>query len=65
MSDTNNIRLMEPLADEFSQELTVIVFNTLKEKYPNIDDATLMDIIEIQKNLYCSYLDQKYGFKPA
>jgi hypothetical protein len=56
---------MEPLADEFSQELTVIVFNTLKEKYPNIDDATLMDIIEIQKNLYCSYLDQKYGFKPA
>ncbi len=65
MSNVSTIKLSESFRQQFTEELTVLVFNALKEKYPNIDDATLNDIIQTQMNLYCNFLDQKFGFEPT
>lgn len=48
------------ISDEMNKELSQLVLNTLKTKFPNIDEATLTDIMTTQRDVYIKFLNERY-----
>lgn len=59
ISDKANSKVI--ISEEVNRELSQLVLNTLKTKFPNIDEATLTDIMTTQRDIYISFLNERYN----
>lgn len=59
ISDKANSKVI--ISEEVNRELSQLVLTTLKTKFPNIDEATLTDIMTTQRDIYIDFLNERYN----